>query len=98
MVTELRDYRIREGALDAFVAAWVARVRPLRERAGFRIDGGWTVSGQNRFIWLLSLDGSWEEFERRNAAYYPSEERTALDPDPAQWITLAEHHRLAPVG
>jgi hypothetical protein len=35
MVTELRDYRIADGHLGEFVAAWSSGVRPLRERAGF---------------------------------------------------------------
>jgi NIPSNAP len=98
MATQLRDYRIREGSLDVFVAAWQAGVRPLREAAGFRILGAWTVASESRFVWLLSLDASWDEFERRDDEYYASPARTAVQPDPRQWIISAEHHRLEPVA
>lgn len=89
MTTELREYRIAAGHLDDFVAAWSSGVVPLREAHGFRIDGAWVDRDGHRFIWLLSLDGSAEDFERRDAGYYASTERASLTPDPAQWIEEA---------
>jgi hypothetical protein len=96
VTTELRDYRIAEGHLDDFMAAWSQGVVPLRAKHGFRIDGAWVVRGENRFIWLLSLDADPADFERRNEAYYADPRRAAQDPDPAEWIEHAEHTILEP--
>jgi hypothetical protein len=83
---ELRDYRVAEGHLDEFIAAWRSGVVPLRESHGFRVDGAWVARTERRFVWLLSLDADQAEFERRNEAYYSDPARKALSPDPAQWI------------
>jgi hypothetical protein len=83
---ELRDYLIREGHLDDFIHAWRSGVVPLRGRHGFTIDAAWVARAELRFVWLLSLDADQAEFARRNEAYYLDPRRTALDPDPAQWI------------
>ena len=96
MVTQLRDYRIAPGRQDDFVAAWTRGVLPLRRAHGFEIEA-WTVDGQERFVWLLSFDGTWSEFEARDAAYYASPERSGLDPDPAQWIAEQRLERLTQV-
>jgi hypothetical protein len=88
---QLRDYRIALGHLDDFVGAWRSGVRPLRERLGFRVEWAWTAPEESRFVWMLSFDGSQAEFEERDRAYYGSDERRALDPDPAQWIEETRH-------
>jgi len=98
VVTELRDYRIVDGQLDQFVAEWRHEVLPLRTRHGFSVGGAWTVEGESRFIWLLSRDGTWEEFEAANEAYYASPERDELAPDPARLIEMATHLRLSAVS
>ena len=81
---QLRDYGIAEGHLDEFLDAWTRGVLPLRRAAGFEVQA-WTVPGESRFVWLLAYDGP-GTFAAGDEAYYDSPERTALDPDPAQWI------------
>lgn len=93
---QLRDYRIAEGHLAEFLAAWTAGVLPLRQRAGFRIQA-WTVPAESRFVWILARDGP-GTFAEADAAYYASPERDALDPDPAQWIVEERTNMLAPVA
>ena len=88
MTAELRMYTIKEGELDSFLEEWAAGVPPLRERFGFRIEGAWVIRAENRFVWIVSYDGP-EGFEARDAAYYASEERKALRPNPA--VHLARH-------
>ncbi|HUH06266.1 MAG TPA: hypothetical protein VML96_00530 [Egibacteraceae bacterium] len=97
MTMQLRDYQIAAGRLTDFVDAWRAGVLPLRRRYGFHV-AAWTVEGEDRFVWLLSLEGSDEEFRRRDSAYYASPERAALQVDPAQWIVDARHVFLRPVA
>ena len=97
MATQLRDYTIRAGELDRFVAEWSAGVATLRKRAGFAIPAAWTVADEDRFIWLLEHAGSWARFEEADAAYYASPERRAMDPDPARLIVAQRTLRLAEV-
>jgi len=84
---QLRDYRITPGAMDRFLQAWTEGVVPLRERFGFRFFGVWANEETHRFVWIIGHD----DFEQADQAYYSSPERTALDPDPAQWIEKAHH-------
>ena len=92
---QLRDYTIAEGHLDDFVAAWTAAVLPLRQRHGFEIRA-WTVPEESRFIWLIDYRGS-GSFEDADAAYYDSDERKRIDPDPAQWIAANRTTWLEPI-
>lgn len=88
MVSQLRMYTIEEGKMEAWIHGWKKGVLPLRQKFGFRVDGAWVVPNENKFVWILTYDGP-EGFEARDAAYYASEERKALDPDPAQYIADA---------
>jgi hypothetical protein len=94
---QLRDYRIRPGELDRFVAEWRARLAPLREAEGFEIAGAWTIPEEDRFVWLLVHPDGWEAFEAADAAYFASPGRAALDPDPARLIEEQRNVRLTEV-
>jgi NIPSNAP len=86
----LRTYTIRPGAMDAWLEEWREHVVPLRRRLGFEVLGAW--AGEDTFTWLLGYEGP-GGIEAANAAYYASQERAALDPDPARHI--AEARELA---
>ncbi len=62
---------------------------PLRERFGFQIHGAWSIEESNKFVWVISCDGP-EGFDAADAAYYASEERRRLSPDPAEHIASVE--------
>ncbi len=94
--TQLREYTVKPGQLDAFVDVWVRRIRPLRERTGFVIEGAWTIPAEERFIWIVSHDGP-AGWEAANKAYYESPERTSMDPDPASFILQQRITRIDPV-
>lgn len=97
MVTELRDYRIVDGALDQWVEEWRARIAPLRRELGFTIERAWRVDDESRFVWLLSHPGDWEAYEAADRAYYDSPRRRSLDPDPARLIGKQTVSRLREV-
>jgi hypothetical protein len=97
MATQLRDYTIAEGELDRFIEEWRRWIVPLRQEAGFTVDGAWTVEGESRFVWLLSHSGGWDAFETADRAYYASPGRTGLDPDPARLIAEQRVGQLAAV-
>ncbi len=95
MTTQLRMYTINRGKMDEFIRAWKTGVYPLRQKQGFHIDGAWVLKERNQFVWLLSFDGT--DWDAKDAAYYASPERAALNPDPAQFIAFAEHWFLTEV-
>lgn len=97
MQTQLRIYVINRGQLDAFVAAWTAGVYPLRRHHGFDIPHFWVNRSRSEFIWLVTYDGP-ESWEVKEAAYYCSQARASLDPDPRQYIAQANAWFIDPVA
>jgi NIPSNAP protein len=95
-VSQLRIYRIADGKLGEFVQEWLAGVVPLRRKMGFTVEGAWTVRGEDRFVWIVSYEGE-ESFEARNAEYYASPERKALEPNPARLIEESQELIISPV-
>ena len=97
MVTQLRMYRIKRGKMAEWIWEWREGVHPLRVRFGYKIDGAWTVDGQNAFVWMVSYDGprTWKDKE---AEYYDSAERRNLKPDPSRHIEDQQTWFLSPVS
>ena len=87
--TQVRIYTIHEGKMDLWLEGWRSGVKPLREQYGFEIPHAWVVPEENKFVWLLTYDGP-GTFAEQNAIYWASEDRKTLNPDPAQYVTLAE--------
>ena len=97
MAAQLRMYETKDGEPDACVQEWTRGVAPLRRTFGFTVAGAWTIPAEDRFVWILSLEGDREAFEARDAAYYASPERQALRPDPARHLAVVEHGLLTSV-
>ena len=89
--TQIRIFTINKGKMDIFLDAWQKGVYPLRIKSGFKIEGAWVVKEKNKFIWILSYDGP-EGFEAKDSAYYASQGRTTLKPDPADYIADVEKY------
>ena len=96
MPVQLRIYTINRSALDEWAAEWKEKIKPLRLKLGFEILGAWKVEATNQFVWLLRYDGpeSWDTLDK---AFHQSEERRAMEPDPARNIARIEHYFLEPV-
>ena len=45
--------------------------------------GPWIEREASRFVWIVGFDG---DIEAANEAYYESDERKAMDPDPARLV------------
>jgi hypothetical protein len=90
MEIQLRDYRIRQGQMDAWLEGWKSGVVPLREQAGFQVIGAWVDAEHDRFVWLLGYSGA-DGFEAANDRYYASQQRVALRPEPSELIEEAEN-------
>ena len=89
MIRQLRIYTINKGRLDDFVKGWLEGVYPLHLEHGYRIERAGTIPERNEFVWEVTYDGD-EDWDEKQAAYYGSPERAALNPDPAQWIAKTE--------
>ena len=83
---QLREYTIEEGRLDDFVREWREVVLPLRVSLGFSVLGPWIEREANRFVWIVGYDG---DVEAANEAYYESDQRKAMNPDPARLLAGA---------
>jgi NIPSNAP protein len=84
-VAQLREYTVKPGEIEAWVAEWREKIAPLRQRHGFAIVGAWTVDGSDQFVWIIRYRGpkTWAEADRD---YHESPERKAMDPDPARHL------------
>lgn len=96
MEVQLRDYRIRSGQMDAWIAGWKGGVVPLREEFGFRILGAWVDREHDRFVWLIGYSGA-DGFDAANGRYYASEQRSSLRPEPSELIEEARKVMVDPV-
>ena len=96
MAIQIRIYTINKGELQQFEEEWNAKIKPLREKIGFRISGAWTVAATNQFIWIMEYAGSvpWEALDK---VYFESPERRAMDPDPGRLIARMEQYFIEPV-
>jgi NIPSNAP len=89
--TQVRIFTINKGKMNEFLSAWQKGVYPLRIKNGFKIEGAWVVQEKNKFIWILSYDGP-DGFEAKDSAYYASQGRTTLKPDPVDYIADSEKY------
>ena len=89
MEIQLRDYRIRPGHMDDWIAGWERGVVPLRQQEGFQIVGAWVDRPHDRFVWLVGYSGA-DGFDAANERYYASPKRAALRPEPSELIAEAK--------
>ena len=97
MVAQLRLYTINKGKMAEFVKGWTEGVYPLHLQHGFMIDKAGVIEETNQFFWIVSYDGP-EDWGAKQAAYYGSPERAALDPDLGQLIARADRWFLDPLS
>ena len=97
MEQELRLYTVRPGEMEDFVAEWTAHIRPLRQKFGFDVLGPWVAENEDVFIWILGYSGN-AGFQAADAAYYDSDERKAIEPNPARHLAKSEHWPMRSVG
>ncbi|BCL31771.1 NIPSNAP family protein [Streptomyces aurantiacus] len=83
--TQLRTYTVRDGLLDEWVERWREEIVPLRLELGFTIGGAWVDRERNQFLWLISYDGP-ETFAERNATYWASPARKAMNLAPDDYL------------
>jgi hypothetical protein len=85
---QLRDYRIRSGHMDDWIAGWRSGIVPLRQQEGFRIVGAWVDRAHNRFVWLVGYSGA-DGFESAEVRYHALPERLSQQPNPSDFVEAA---------
>jgi hypothetical protein len=90
MEIQLRDYRIRKGHMDDWIAGWKRGIAPVREQEGLVIVGAWVDRSHDRFVWLVGYSGA-DGFVSAEDRYHASAARLALHPNPSD---LVEHATL----
>ncbi len=85
---QLRIYDVVPGKMDEFVDVF-RRLVEARAKFGFAVEGAWIVEDEDQFVWIARYDGpgTLEEASRR---YYESDERKAVSPDPASFLTRVD--------
>jgi hypothetical protein len=96
MARQLRIYTMQDGRLDDWIRLYCERVRPLRERSGFAVEG-FAARGTNQFVWIVERPGSEEEFEAADRAYYEQPEHQPLHEEALQYLAKGESLFLDPV-
>jgi len=95
---QLRIYQVTAGRMDEFLEIF-PQVVEARRAVGFDVVGAWMVPEENRFVWIISTDapGGVEELSK---AYYASEQRRAIEPEPAKLFDGIETKimKSVPVG
>ncbi len=90
MQLQLRTYTINKGCLELWVQEWETMLVPLREKLGFVVLEAYSLPSSNQFVWLMGYAGS-NTWEAADQAYFDSEERKTMQPDPGRFIARMEN-------
>jgi 2'-5' RNA ligase len=88
MEIQLRDYRIRRGHMDDWIAGWQEGVVPLREQVGFQLLGAWVDRPHDRFVWVVGYSAP-DGFTAAEERYHALPERLSLHPNPSDFVETA---------
>ncbi len=96
MELQLRIYSVKPGRMNAWVEEWRENVAPLRRKFGFEVIGPWVIEAEDKFVWILAYAGD-HDWQTADAAYYASDERKAVEPEPTRHLLATEHWSMRPV-
>lgn len=94
MEYQLRMYEVKEGLMGEFLGIF-PEVIAARRAAGFEVVGAWMVPEENRFIWIV---GAEDGIEAASERYYASEQRRAIEPEPAKLLAHIDTLTMLAVG
>jgi len=93
---QLRIYTMKPGRLDDWVDLFRRGTSPLRAEHGFELEA-WTSPATNQFVWLVSREGSDEEFEAADRAYYDLPEHRPIHEEALLYLEKGESWLLEPL-
>lgn len=92
---QLRIYRLREGAMDEFLALWREHVVPARRAHGFVVVGAWVDRTAGEFAWVVGHPGP-EGLEAAERAYEAGPEKAAFPRRPGELFERVELRTMRP--
>ena len=93
MEYQLRMYRVEEGQMDTFLGIF-PEVVTARQAVGFEVVGAWMIPEENQFIWIV---GAKDGIEATSERYYASEQRRAIEPEPAKLLESIDTRTMVTV-
>ena len=93
MEYQLRIYDVKDGQMGAFLGIFPAVVE-ARRAVGFEVLGAWTIPEKNQFIWIV---GAEDGIEATSERYYASEQRRAIEPEPAKLLETIDTRTMVAV-
>lgn len=90
VTTQLRTYTTQPGRLADWCRLFEQGIRPLRTSRGFRIDGAWAVPERDQFVWIVTVDGTREDFARKEDEYYADSAHVPLDTEAKDYLAKGE--------
>lgn len=92
---QLRIYRLRDGAMDEFLALWHEHVLPARRALGFELVGAWVDREAREFAWVVRHPSG--DIRRAERAYLESAEKAAIPRRPGELFESSEVRVMHPV-
>lgn len=93
MEYQLRMYGVEEGQMETFLGIF-PEVVAARRAVGFEVVGAWMIPEENRFIWIV---GAEDGIEATSERYYASEQRRAIEPEPAKLLETIDTRTMVAV-
>jgi len=93
MEYQLRMYNVRDGQMETFLGIFPAVVG-ARRAVGFEVLGAWMIPEENQFIWIV---GAEDGIETTSERYYASEQRRAIEPEPAKLLETIDTRTMVAV-
>ena len=93
MEYQLRIYEMKDGQMDAFLGISPSVVE-ARRAVGFNVIGAWVIPQDNQFIWIVGAENG---IEATSEKYYASEQRRAIEPEPAKLLQTIETRTMVAV-
>jgi hypothetical protein len=93
MEYQLRMYGVEEGQMETFLEIF-PEVVAARRAVGFEVVGAWKIPEENRFVWIV---GAEDGIEATSERYYASEQRRAIEPEPAKLLETIDTRTMVAV-
>lgn len=97
MERQLRVYQLEPARIDEFVALWRDHIVPARNAAGFNVEGAWLSREDAGFAWVIGYYGP-KTFAEASRAYYESEARRRMRPDPDELVIDSDTSMVERLG
>jgi hypothetical protein len=88
---------MKPGQLDNWVDLFNRGTARLRREHGFAVQA-WTVPDKEQFVWLVTREGSREDFEAADKAYYELPEHKPIHEEALRYLDSGESWFLEPVA